>query len=372
MNKPGNKVNTVETKVGVGESKHTNPFKAGAEAARTALRNAGMNTCDFVLLFATADYDHEVLLKGVRSVTGNTPLSGCSAAGIITQSGPSGEGYYTESGLVKGESTAGLMVFSSDNIRFQNEIVHRLKENSKKAGEKIGKTICSQSENPALLVMFPDGLSVNSNALFSGIESNIAKPVLFSGGAASESLNSNKTFQFHNDRVFTNSVSYTIISGAVNIETAISHGCYPISTEKTITKAMANRIYEIDNESAWTFFKSYLPEEVEELTSELSGSLCLCEKLPAELQSIYDTYIIHSPVVKYPDGSLLILSEIAPGSKIKLGRRDPDKISLNAKKWPKESNPGLETGSRLLYCTLIVSEEGNYVLAQKQKPWALM
>ncbi len=203
----------METKIGVGESKQVDPYKAGVEAAQAALNNAGINTCDFVLLFATADYDHAKLLKGVRSVTGEAPLSGCSASGVITQSGPSGEGYYTESGLVKGESTAALMVFSSEKIRFKNFIAHDLNENSKNAGEEIAKKINSQSESPVLLIMFPDGLRVNSSALFSGIENNIKKPILFAGGGASESLNAFKTYQFYNDQVFSDSVSYFMIFG---------------------------------------------------------------------------------------------------------------------------------------------------------------
>jgi hypothetical protein len=322
----------METRVGVGESKKTDPFEAGAEAARFALNNAGIDSCDFILLFATADYDHAKLLKGVRSVAGQAPLSGCSATGVITQLGPAGEGYYTQSGLVKGESIVGLMVFSSKKIRFKNYIVHGLKENSGKAGEEIGKKISSESENPVLLIILPDGLSINSNAFFSGVESNLKKPLLFCGGGASESINGYKTYQFFNDQVFTNSASCILISGEVDVETAVSHGCNPIGLEKIITRAKANKIYEINNEPAWAFFKEYLPEEVEDFTAEVAGTLCLCEKLPKELATIYDAYIIHGPASKYPDGSMDVSSEIATGSRIQMGRRDPDKISLNAKK----------------------------------------
>ncbi len=320
------------TKIGAGESKKTDPFEAGAEAARSALIKAGIKKSDFVLLFATADYDHARLLQGVRSVTGEVPLSGCSAAGVITQSGPSGEGYYTESGLVKGESTVGLMAFSSDKVRFQHYIVHGLKENSRKAGEQLGVAISSRSENPVLLMMFPDGITLNSSAFFSGIESNIKFPLLFIGGGASESLNNYQTYQFYNDQVFSDSASCVLISGEIDIETAISHGCSPIGVEKTVTRAEANRIYEINHEPAWTFVKSYLPENVDDLTAEVAGTLCLCERLPEELATEYDTHIVRAPALRNPDGSLQVLAEIPTGSKIQMGRRDPDKISLNAKK----------------------------------------
>ncbi len=322
----------METKVGVGESKKNDPFEAGAEAARTALSNAGIETCDFILLFATADYDHEKILRGIRSITGNTPLSGCSAAGVITQSGPAGEGYYTDSGLVKGESAVGLMVFSSRKIRFRNYIVHNLHDKSREAGEELGQKITSESEDPALLIILPDGLTFNSNLFFSGVDSNLKKPLLFCGGGASESINAYKTYQFYNDEVFTDSASCISISGEFNIETAINHGCNPIGREKKITKAEANRIYEIDHAPAWAFFKEYLPEVVEEYTSEVAGSLCICEKLPEEIITDYDRYIVRAPSVKHPDGSMQLVAEIPTGSMIKLGRRDPDKISMNAKK----------------------------------------
>jgi hypothetical protein len=123
-----------------------------------------------------------------------------------------------------------------------------------------------------------------------------------------------------------------LISGKAKIETTVNHGYVAISTEKTVTKAEANKIYEIDHETAWAFFKSYLPEEAEDLTSELAGSLCLLEKLPDEYSTIYDTHIARAPASKLPDGSIQLLAEIATGAKIQMGRRDPDKISMNAGK----------------------------------------
>ncbi len=332
----------MKTQVGVGESKKTDAYEAGVEAATFALNNAGIEKCDFVLLFATADYDHERLLKGVRSVTGDAQLSGCSATGVITQSGPAGEGFYTQTGLVKGESVAGVMVWSSDHIRFHTFNVQGLKQDSRKAGEELGKQINVLDVHPLVLIMLPDGLTLNSNAFFAGIDSHLKKPILFCGGGASDNINAYKTYQFHNGMVFSDSASCILISGEANIETAISHGCVPISTEKTITRSEANRIFEINDEPAWAFFKTYLPEDVDDLTAEAAGTLCICEKLPEELSTVYDTHIIRGPASKDPDGSMLFLAEMQTGSKIQMGRRDPDKISLNAKKMAERTKLKLE------------------------------
>jgi len=82
------------------------------------LDQAGTDKCDFVFMFATVGFNQEELLKGVRSITGDTPLSGCSGEGIITQAGPEGEVVFTSSGTRKGTNIVGVMIFSSNEIRF--------------------------------------------------------------------------------------------------------------------------------------------------------------------------------------------------------------------------------------------------------------
>ena len=272
------------------------------------------------------------LLKGVRSVTGDAPLSGCSAEGIITQNGPTGEGTYDQSGLVKGECITGVMVFSSDTIGFFNCYSQGLKENSEKAGEEIGKKIKEiDPKNPLALLLFPDGLTVNTKALFRGIDFKLKKPLLFIGGAASDNLTFTRTFQYFNDRVLSDSTSYVLISGEAGIKIGVNHGCLPIGLDKTVTKAQYNKIYEIDGKPAWDFFMQYLDGDLQKFTPEIAASLSLGEKLPDELTTEYDKYIIWIPMGKDPDGAVAFTTEIAVGKKVRIVRMDPDKISVGAK-----------------------------------------
>jgi hypothetical protein len=320
------------TKAGVGESKERDAFAAGVEAARAACAQAGINKCDFVLLFASADYNHQELLRGVRSVTGSAPLSGCSGEGIITQRGPSGEGTFTQSGLVKGQSSAGVMVFSSDKIRFFNCFSQGLKENSEKAGEELGRKIREyKPENPIALMLFPDGLTVNTKALFRGIDSKLEKPILFTGGAAADNVTYTQTYQYFNDQVLVDSVPCVLLSGEAGFQIGVNHGCLPIGLDKTVTKAERNKIFEIDGKPAWDFFKPFLDDDLKDFTPEIAASLSLGEKLPDVLATEYDKYIIWIPLGKDPDGALSLSTEIATGTKVRITRRDPEKISSGAK-----------------------------------------
>src|SRR4051812_24589936 len=75
------------TQAGVGKSKNKKGFEAGREAALQAVANMGEGKPDLILVYGTTGYDQAALLQGVADVTGDVPMSGCSAEGVITQEG---------------------------------------------------------------------------------------------------------------------------------------------------------------------------------------------------------------------------------------------------------------------------------------------
>lgn len=320
----------MSTKSGVGRSNNKDAFLAGSIAAKEALSNAGLEKCDFVFLFATADYDQNELLKGVRAITKDAPLSGCSGEGIITQAGPEGEGLFTESGFMKGDNIAGVMVFASDEISFLNCIEESLKNNSNKAGENIGMKIEKElSNNPLMLLLFPDGLTVNAKELFAGIDNKIKKPLTYCGGTAGDMSSFTKTYQYYNDKVFSDSVSCVLVSGKAGIKIGVNHGCVPLGLDKTITRAEGNKLYEIDNKPAWEVINEYL--NVEKFTPEIVAAFGLGEKLPEELITEYDKYLIRTVLGQNKDGSLNLATEMPAGTIFCITSRKADKISNGAK-----------------------------------------
>jgi hypothetical protein len=323
----------VATKAGVGESKNVDSFAAGAEAAQAAMAQAGLEKCDLVLLFATVDHDHPRVLEGVRTVTGGAPLSGCSGEGIITQAGPSGEGMFTRDGWVEGERAVGVMVLASDSLRFFTYCIDGLKRSSRLAGETLGEQLREQEgdDPPRLLLMFPDGLSVNTSAFYAGIESKLSEPLPFCGGAAADNMSYTQTFQYYDDQVLSDAASCVAVCGDLQYVIGVNHGCLPIGLDKTVTRAEENILFEIEGETAWDFVKQYLDEDIENLTVEAAGVICLGERLPEEAVSEYGRYIIRLPLGEGEDGSLLLSTDIETGSKIRMTRRDPDQISLGAK-----------------------------------------
>ena len=75
--------NLIET--GCGFSNQAHAREAGMEAARGALQSIGRYSVSVLLVFASVRFDMEVLLEGIRSVSGPVPLIGASSTGEICQ-----------------------------------------------------------------------------------------------------------------------------------------------------------------------------------------------------------------------------------------------------------------------------------------------
>ena len=67
-------------KAEVGKSNNPDATKAGAEACKQVLSQA-VGRADLIIVFSTVAYDQEKMLKGVRSVSKEIPLVGCSDSG---------------------------------------------------------------------------------------------------------------------------------------------------------------------------------------------------------------------------------------------------------------------------------------------------
>src|SRR3989338_9580354 len=93
---------------GVGSSKQLDSFLAGKEAAQKALQKMGSKETDLVFVFASVKFDQTQVLKGIRSVTGNATLLGCSDAGNITTEGPA-------------RKSVAVMTIKSDTLKWRSE-----------------------------------------------------------------------------------------------------------------------------------------------------------------------------------------------------------------------------------------------------------
>ena len=239
------------TRAGVGMSRHHNPSVAGREAAEQALEKAGVQRPDLVFMFGSIGYDQRSLLRAVRETTGGAPLTGCSAEGTLN-------------GDDADESNFSVVVtaISSEELQWTNGSAAGLEADPRAVGQRVAKQLLPDlSADTIGLFVFPDGLKdfvVPTNNLvdnfFAGLEGNLPSETFLPmwGGGANATFNNwtPPTYQYCDDEVITDGVSYALLSGKARAGWAISHACIPIGGERIVTRSKGNIIYEIDGKPA--------------------------------------------------------------------------------------------------------------------------
>jgi hypothetical protein len=318
------------TRAGVGMSRHHNPNVAGREAAQQALKNASIAKADFVFMFASIGYDQPSLLRAVREATGGAPLTGCSAEGTIN-------------GDDADESNFSVVVtaIASDDLHWHNGLAAGLEADPRAVGKRVAKDLLPHLSTDTIgLFVFPDGLKdfvIPTDNLvdnfFTGLEENLPSErflPMWGGGANANFDNmASPTYQYCDDEVITDGVSYALLSGKARAGWAVSHGCIPIGGERIVTRGQGNIIYEIDGKSAMEVFEEYIPEDA--LTDDrdwirYAVSLSLCFRAPSYMKD--EEYVVRGmPAVSMADGSITVQTEVPEGTSVWLSSRDKEKVS---------------------------------------------
>jgi len=347
----------MSTKVGVGVSINRDPKKAGFEAAEKALKNASIEKADFVFMFSTVGYPQEELLKSVNQVIKDTPLIGCSGEGVIAP----GEAIESNFSVV-------VSVIKSDEFFFKNGISENLQKDPISAGKTISNNI---NENPIGLFIFPD-FTVNFDKLLIGIEENLQnkKTIPIWGAVAGDNFAFKKTYQYYNDKVLSEGVSWAILYGKTEIAAAVIHGCIPIGSKRYITKCKENIIYEIDNIPADQVMSEYLSEETVKNwdTSQVLGELCPGFKVENRQSGQEEFYI--RAILGGRDketGAIIIPTEIKEGTPIWMTRRDKDKIVKSFDVIAERINNQLNLKTAKLIFHFECAGRGKIILREQQK-----
>ncbi|MBU1167250.1 FIST C-terminal domain-containing protein [Patescibacteria group bacterium] len=308
-------------KAGVSKSNNSDALKAGAEACQKALDQIG-DTADLIFVFSSVAFDQQEMLEGVRSVSKETPLVGCSSFGEITTEGP----------LSK---HVAVMALRAPEIDFSFGIGKDTDKNSFKAGKSVVKT------DPSLFIMLLDGLAENGAAAVRGIQDILGKSLTIIGGSAGDDFKFEKTYEYYNDQVLQNSLVGVGLSGQFSFGIGAQHGWEPIGLPMKVTKAEGAKLIEIDNRPALSIYEDYFGKKAEELIKEPIAKMAYTYPLGMSTEGS-DELLIRDVVIANEKGEITCAAEIPEGSEVRLMIGDPDKAIVAAKEAAKEAQSQLE------------------------------
>ena len=304
-------------KAGTGTSNNPDSLKAGAEACEKAMEQAG-GKASLIIVFSSITYDQKKMLQGVRSISKKVPLVGCSDAGEITNKGPTFK-------------QLAVMALYSDDIEFSIGIGKGTEKNSQKSGAMAAKEVKKKAKKiPSLFMMFLDGLAENGAAAVRGAQSVLGKNFPIVGGSAGDDFLFNKTYEYCNDQVLTNSVVGVGFSGKFSFGVGVRHGWEPIGLPMKATKSQGGKLIEVDNRPALSIYEDYFGKKAEELIKEPIAKLAYTYPLGMSVEGSPE-FLIRDVVVANKKGEITCAAEIPQGSEIRLMLGDREKAIKAAK-----------------------------------------
>lgn len=243
-------------------------FSAGQNAAQMAidfmkrkysLEGVDPNDLTLTIVFSSTRYKLKRMLKGVRAITGDCPLIGCTTAGEVTTQGVH-------------DDSVSAFILSSDLIAAGTGVGKRVEEDAKRAGMTAASGALKRLKmniresfilrasqlmepeemirfSPYSVIMLPPGLAIaedevlfytHDTLLIEGLREKVGfTPII--GGSSGDGMEAGMSYQFCNDRVYEKSVVCAILTNFV--KTGFSTELPFIPTEKTTVVTKLNDSY---------------------------------------------------------------------------------------------------------------------------------
>jgi len=294
-------------KVSLGFSENKDYVQAVNEAVGQATIGLEKNSPSLAIIFTTIEFAHSMVLKILNNLLGETPVIGCSSMGIISSKKIIRHGF------------AIALISLNPQIFFNAAFV---KEVSKKtplnAGRELGEKLlygCRDVRRNFSLI-FQDGLIADSGQLISGLEEKMGRSFPLIGAAASDNLAFQKTFQYFNQDILSDSCCGILWGGKLNFGWGIEHGWKPLGKERLVTKASKNIVQEINGQPAVKLYEEYLDKNSLELSRDLKR-ISIFYPLGVYLAG-ENEYLLRNITAIKDDGALITQGDVPQGSRIRL------------------------------------------------------
>jgi diguanylate cyclase (GGDEF)-like protein/PAS domain S-box-containing protein len=228
-------------------------------------------------------------------------------------------GSTTDGEICSGKVSTGKSVISLTQFE-KTELKTVLVENctnSRQAGQELATVLATPLTK--LIITFTDGLNCNGEDYLQGI-SSVNKDVTIAGGLAGDNAKFETTYVFTKNKISSNgAVGAALINRDLNIYTNYSFNWLSVGKNMKITRVDKNRVYSIDNISAYNIYKKYLGNDVAKHLPSLGV------EFPLIIQK-EDGPIARAVLATHEDGSLSFGGDFRCGDIVNFGYGDAEMI----------------------------------------------
>jgi small ligand-binding sensory domain FIST len=165
--------------------------------------------------------------------------------------------------------------------------------------------------------------------------------------------------------VLSDGVVGVLISGDFSYHLGVSHGSRPVGLFRTITKAEKNLVLEIDGQPAIDFLSGIIGGERVRDVGQVLNLFELGEQFPGRG---YDEDIINRAIVGVDRerGAIRLPVELAPGTKVRITRRDPQLVLEKTEQMAQRLSAAMEEGEDVAFFYFNCSGRGSYLFGEPE------
>ncbi|MDD2904892.1 MAG: EAL domain-containing protein [Sulfurimonas sp.] len=230
--------------------------------------------------------------------------------------GASHDGAIQEGKLIKENET--LLSFTQfDDTKLQTCIIATTSDDSFEMGQEVAKSL--QGKDLKAIITFTDGIFTNGEEYLSGVNS-INKNITIAGGMAGDGGLLKETFIFTKNEVYNHgAVALGLYNTNLQVSSDYSFNWMPIGKKLLVTKAKANRLYELEGQSATSIYEKYMGKELALRLPQIGI------EFPLIIER--DGVMIGRAVIdKKEDGSLIFAGNINEGEYVSFGIGNIEKV----------------------------------------------
>ena len=307
--------------IGVGHSDSGNSRVAGRQCIERAL-GAVPGEVSWVLAFCGGKFDPTDFLAGIRSMTG-APVIGGSAAGTITGAAR-GYGGLEAAVAVFPQSLGAPTLLTEDGL-LSGEAA---------AGRRLGERLAQATEGGEVVLLFYDSVASAvphrlhpASALVEGIHEGLAgREIVLLGAGMLTDLNLSDGYIFDGATARKHAATAVVLPRAIGADTAILHGCIPVSSFLTVTAIEGAELLELDGRPALDVLEERLGRDRwRDRPLELSLAVTLGQK-QGDLFARYDENAYVNRLILTVDRErrsvTLFEPDFRPGSQVQIMSRD--------------------------------------------------
>jgi hypothetical protein len=314
---------SIKVHAGVGLSSADDSETAGREAASVAL--TGLENCvpALVVVYAALRYDARSLLRGIRAITGGTPLIGATSSGHFAG------GTYIPAG-----AGVAVLVLSAGMYRFGVASVEKISSDMEGVGRQLARAsreAAGGGQQGAILVL-ADGLVAelcDHQQLIAGIYRVTGLRIPTVGGVASDEFTMSGTAVFHDDAVLDGGAVAVWIASEQPLRVVTGHGWTPIGRPMLVDRVLGTQIMEIGGRPAFDAYAEQLAS-IGEVVDHTSRFWDTGYRHPLGLLQPNGSTLIRVPEHRVDDGSLWLHSPVPAGAAIQVMGGSADSLLAQA------------------------------------------